>query len=419
LSLYLFYSTTTAQTKIEWSDTLSTFIKQHSDITLNAVELDLTVKQPLDHKDASAGYFHQRIFLRHSGFSHPVVMLTEGYAARPDRLSELTRWLDANQIIVEHRYFGESIPDSQDYRYLDIRQAAADLHRVKSLFDEIYSGKWLATGISKGGQTSMYYKRFYPDDTDAVVCYVAPLNFSATDPRIDRFLEQVGSKECRARIQSFQNSLLLNKSFLLPLFKKYTEQQSYTFDVLGVEKAYEYCVLEYPFAFWQWQMESCDDIPDSTSSLQLIMEHFMNVSSPVYFSDDGIARYEPFFHQALNEIGYYSYNLTPFADLLEQVTDGSFAFNAPPGTKPDFNPSVMRDVSDWILEYGDNMIFIYGESDPWSASAVELNGNTNSLLITKSGGSHTTRIRDLSKRDKMMIKDKLEKWLNLRIPHYE
>ena len=42
----------------------------------------------------------------------------------------LTNLLDANQIMVEHRYFGKSVPDSLDWNYLNIKQSAADHHRI-------------------------------------------------------------------------------------------------------------------------------------------------------------------------------------------------------------------------------------------------------------------------------------------------
>ena len=84
-----------------------------------------------------------------------------------------------NMIEVEHRYFGESIPFMQDdstitdetlnWDYMTARNEAADLHRVNQLFKKIYEGKWIATGISKGGQTAMLYRTFYPDDVWRII----------------------------------------------------------------------------------------------------------------------------------------------------------------------------------------------------------------------------------------------------------
>ena len=44
-------------------------------------KLVLFVNQQLDWKDASEGSFGQRVIIKHRGFDHPTVMVTEGYGA--------------------------------------------------------------------------------------------------------------------------------------------------------------------------------------------------------------------------------------------------------------------------------------------------------------------------------------------------
>ena len=69
----------------------------------------------------------------------------------------------------------------------------------------MYKGKWIATGISKGGQTTMFYRCFFPDDVDISVPYVAPLNRSVEDGRHEDFLQnKVSTKENRQRVLDFQ-----------------------------------------------------------------------------------------------------------------------------------------------------------------------------------------------------------------------
>ena len=41
--------------------------------------------------------------------------------------------------------------------------------------------------------TSVYHRRFYPDDVDATVAYVAPISFGAPDDRYIDFLANVGT----------------------------------------------------------------------------------------------------------------------------------------------------------------------------------------------------------------------------------
>jgi len=66
---------------------------------------------------------------------------------------EPTRLLDANQIIVEHRFFDDSRPSPADWTKLTIAQQAADDHRTVVALAQIYTGAWVNTGISKGGMT--------------------------------------------------------------------------------------------------------------------------------------------------------------------------------------------------------------------------------------------------------------------------
>ncbi|MDX1686021.1 MAG: S28 family serine protease, partial [Saprospiraceae bacterium] len=135
---------------------------------------DIRLNQPVDHNNPEAGEFQQRIYLYHKDYKKPVIFVTEGYDIK-DRKYELTDILDANQISVEYRFFGESAPDTLQWEYLTNKQAAEDLHRIRDMFGRIYKEEWVSTGISKGGTTTMMYKALYPGDVDASVNYVGPL----------------------------------------------------------------------------------------------------------------------------------------------------------------------------------------------------------------------------------------------------
>jgi hypothetical protein len=70
----------------------------------------VNVRQPIDHLNPSKGNFPQRVFVSHLSYDNPVVFITEGYgggyAAGKRYLDELCPLLKANQIFVEHRFFG-------------------------------------------------------------------------------------------------------------------------------------------------------------------------------------------------------------------------------------------------------------------------------------------------------------------------
>jgi len=160
---------------------------------------DWMIRQALDHSHPEKGSFYQWVQLRHRGFNRPVVMETHGYQMYRGK-NEPEQIMDANCIGVEYRFFGKSVPDTLKWEYLKIEQAAADLHEVNQLLRKIYNGKWFSTGISKGGQTTLFYKYFYPEDVDVAIPYVAPIDNALEDTRIYNFLDTIGTQIGRAHV---------------------------------------------------------------------------------------------------------------------------------------------------------------------------------------------------------------------------
>ncbi len=374
----------------------------------------LMIEQPLDHNNPEGEKFTQKVYLSHLDVNKPVVLSINGYSANKNRISELAKLLDANQIYVEHRFFGDSKPDNYDWNYLNIEQASADYHHIVALLKTIYHGKWISTGISKGGQTTIFYRYYYPNDVSASVPYVAPLNFSAQDPRVNDFLKNVGTKECRDKIFAFQKMLLANRDKLMPAFKKNAELKGYTFNLLGgIDLAYEYSILEYSFAFWQWQFVSCNEIPTRIDEPDKIMEHLNKVDCISFFSDESVNYFRPFFYQGLTEIGMYTYDTKPFGDLIKYAHNPSFKFTMPKGYEnAPFNEKLMRSINKWLQNDSKNFVFIYGGNDPWYSTGVRLiKGKTNDLMMVKKGGSHRTRIKSFTLDEQKQILDSLNRWI--------
>jgi hypothetical protein len=376
----------------------------------------LLIQQPVDHKTPNNKQFSQRVYLSHVGFDQPVVLITEGYgvdyAAHPNYVNELCPILNANQICVEHRYFNESTPEPVDWTNLTIYNAASDHHRIVEILKHIYAGKWVNTGISKGGQTTMYHRYFYPDDVDASVGYVCPLNFSIEDKRVYRFLEQLGDSMCRQEILNFQIEMLKNKQSYLPEFKRLAEKKNLTYN-MKIEKAFDLLVFEYSFAFWQWGNVDCNDITMEPDNPENMVNHLDKVTGIDWISDQGISKIFAFYYQAMSEIGFYGYNIEPIKEYTEFKSNPTFTFTVPDNMKVAYDPVPMQKVDHFIRHEANNMIFIYGETDPWSATAVDLTYNTNSIKIIKPGGSHTTRIGNLPEEQKKLVIETLKNWLEL------
>src|SRR6185436_7084690 len=98
-----------------------------------------------------------------------------------------------------------------DWSFLTVEQSAADFHAIAQSFHMLYKGAWVNTGASKGGMTSIYHRRFYPDDLDGTVAYVAPSSDGVADPRYDQFLDTVVPAECMAKVRAAQVDMLKNR----------------------------------------------------------------------------------------------------------------------------------------------------------------------------------------------------------------
>ena len=374
---------------------------------------ELHVKQPIDHDHPEKGYFYQRAFLSHRSFDAPMVIATEGYTRSSNRMYELTNYLNANQVDVEHRYFGTSIPKDKDYQYLNLKQATADLHHVRELLGQIYKQSWVSTGISKGGQTTIFYRYFYPDDVAASVPYVAPLNLELKEKRIYEFLSEVGTEECRDDIRKIQVELLEQREEVLPRLQWHAKGAGQEFTYISLEEAFEYAVLEYPFSFWQMGFD-CATIPDPKKvAIDEVLEHFMNVVGLSLYTDQAMEDYGSHYWQAGTEMGYYGFETEPFKKLLKKL-DGEPSAIFMPGKAPmTFEPTLVKKVYDWTQKEAEKMIYIYGATDTWTATGVPPSDEVkNALWFIMDGKDHgDARIRNMTDADRNKLLKTLNKWL--------
>ena len=371
--------------------------------------------QPLDHRHPEKGSFRQRVIVSHVGFDRPTVIVTEGYGAayalRSQYHEELSKLLNANMIFVEYRYFLESTPEPKDWQYLTAENSADDLHAITTAFKNIYPGKWIATGISKGGQTTLLYRTFYPDDVDISVPYVAPLCYGVEDGRHEPFLHKVSTPENRKIIEDFQLEALKRKATLLPRFEKYCTEKNYSFRA-PIEEIYDYSVLEYSFALWQWGTP-ISSIPATTASDDEIFSHLLAISEPGYFTAD--SPNASFFVQAARELGYYGYDVQPFKQYLsiQSSEDYLHRLMLPEELKDmPFDKTLSKKITKFLKKQDPKMIFIYGQNDPWTAAGVTwLKNKKNIHVFIQPNGSHLARISTLPEAEKAKVMELINEWL--------
>ncbi len=380
-----------------------------------AYELKFT--QPVDHNYPSGAQFTQRIFIGHAGFDRPMVLSTSGYTARGLGGAEPAMLLKANLIRVEHRYFGESVPDPLVWDNLTVWQAATDLHRIVEAFETLYPGKWVSTGHSKDGQTTIQFKAIYPDDIDVAIPYVAPLNTAKVDPRIYDFLENVGTEAERKKVYEYQIALFERKDEIMPIMKKMAEKANWTF-TMGIDRGYDLGVLEFPFAMWQYGQVKPLNLPDKEASIEELLKPFNQVNAIFYFSEPGIVGFLSHYYQAMNEMGYYGYDIEPYKKYLPDTTDITWDFTLTPyGIDTTFNPNTLAYLHDFVQNRGDKMLYIYGEYDTWTATGVtEIKGPADALVMIQPGGYHGARITAFPEDMQEKIYAKLEEWLGFTVP---
>ena len=419
LALYLLPLTAATQTALQ--DKLKA-ISQITEIkTLESKEFAekyvTYFTQPLDHDRPELGNFRQRVIVSHVGFDRPTVIVTEGYGAgyalSPRYREELSKMFNTNMIFVEYRYFLESTPEPRDWQYLTAKSSADDLHAVFEAFKKIYPGKWISTGISKGGQTTMLYRTFYPDDVDISVPYVGPLCYGVEDGRHEPFLRQVGTPEERKAIEDFQLEVLKRKATLLPRFEKHCAEKGYEF-FGSVEEIYDYSVLEYSFALWQWGTP-VNTIPACDADDDAIYKHFMAISEPSYFAKGG--GNESFFVQAARELGYYGYDIRPFKKYLSIKSSKGYLkkLMLPADAKHiKFDKTLSKKITKFLKKSDPKMVFIYGEIDPWSAAApmwLDTSKKKNMHMFVQPRGSHRARINTLPEEMKQEAISIIKSWL--------
>jgi len=391
-------------------------ISEKGDWQFRNLEVVLEFPQPVDHKNPDGPTFKQRVFIKHRDFSKPVVLHTRGYFARPGSKTELAKILDCNEVEVEHRYFRLSAPDSLEWQYLTIEQAAADFHAVVEYLKHFYKGKWISTGASKGGQTALYQEYFYPEDADVVVAYVAPINLAMEDERIPEYLaDSIGTPEARERMLICQRAILERRDEIMPLVMKDLGEKHAEF-AGDTNECFEYGVFETSFSWWQYKSGDYTQIPLPDASADDLFQFLKNGITFFYKLSDDI--FAPVNYQAYTEIGFYGYDTTPFKDLLKYVkTDwaSNRKFMVHKDWDVTYNPEPLQDVNDFLMREGNNIIYIYGEYDPWTATGVWPSPETNAIRVTKPAGNHGTKILSFQGEEREKLITALEKWLDVKI----
>ncbi|WP_250038316.1 S28 family serine protease [Paractinoplanes maris] len=376
----------------------------------------LTYRQPIDHKHPGQGTYEQRLTLLHRSLDAPVVLATSGYglAATPGPgRTEPTRLLDANQVSVEHRFFTPSRPSPADWSDLTIWQEASDEHRIVRALKSIYSTKWIQTGASKGGMTSVYHRRFYPNDIDGVVAYVAPNDsLNDLDGAYDRFFDTVGDAACRGALDGVQKEALKRRDRLVPRLAAQAAANGWTFTgTIGTaDRSFEMTVLDTVWAFWQYSSAAdCSQVPSSSATDDELYDWIDGVTGWSFYTDQGLEFYWPYYYQAATQLGWPSLRFEHLRGLRHHP--GLYTANSslPPELRRPHNPLPMIDVDLWVRTLSQRMMFVYGQNDPWGAERFTPSRRDSALYVAP-GANHGANISRLTAADAAEATATLRRW---------
>ncbi|GLZ37276.1 S28 family serine protease [Actinokineospora sp. NBRC 105648] len=375
----------------------------------------LTYKQPVDHRHPRGASFEQRFQLLHKDTARPMVLHTTGYNMSTNAFrSEPTRLVDGNQISVEQRFFTPSRPSPADWDDLDIWQAATDHHRIVAALKPVYPAKWISTGASKGGMTSVYHRRFYPGDVDGVVAYVAPNDVNnPADRAYDRFFATVGTDAaCRTRLEDVQREALKRRTALVAKYQAAATAAGWTFDkVLGsIDKAYEMTVLDTEWAFWQYSLQSdCPTVPAKTATDDELYAFIDTIAGFAFYADQGITPYAPYYYQAATQLGWPQPRFEHLRGLLRYP--GLYQANSslPKDLRSPHDPRAMIDVDKWVRSQGSQFLFVYGSNDPWGAEQF-VPSRRDSHLYVAPGANHGANIAALVPAERDAATATLQRW---------
>ncbi|KAB2884435.1 MAG: aminopeptidase [Kofleriaceae bacterium] len=331
--------------------------------------------------------------------------------------SQLTVLTNGNQLSMEHRYFAPSRPDPADWSKLTIEQAAGDQHRItQALKARIYRGKWLTTGASKGGMTSLFHRRFFPDDVDGTVAYVAPIDYpeDAVQSPTNRyivFLENVGTDPaCRQKLKDFQNTVLARREAM-----KTRMRSEAAFTILGEDRALDFAVVEMPFIFWQYGNQSrCASIPGAAATDAAVFGFLDDTAGVASYGDDSLTGFLAYYHQSATQLGYPAADESYLVGLQHPGEDTARAYIPAAIPTPAYDQgAAMRDVQTWIAASGERIMLIYGQNDPWTAGAVDLGAATDSYRYIAPNGNHGASITSLTDQEESDARETVLRWAGL------
>ena len=360
----------------------------------------VTFTQPIDHNNPAAGTFNQKAYLFYVGDDRPTVFYTNGYSLNKGSaetpFNDIAYNMNANLLMVEHRYFGSSKPANDPrWEYLTISQAAADNHAIIQALKPLLQKEWVSIGTSKDGLASIFLRYFYPDDVTVTTAFCSPVQTSLNNELASTYMqEESGTAEERAQMRAIMERMLENGeeglyARLLELMRANnisTEGWSYT--------SYVNDCMQFFFQFFCYETPSTRQLPaiDSPNDT-LILKIFNTTFKPERDEDEDYA----YSIQSAKQLGCYTQNFSRYANLLAGTSFDANILRR--------NPCNLKNEDLWLYDSYDNsemieirenfipnttcpILLVYSESDPWTGAKIDRINEQYSKMIINPLGIH-------------------------------
>lgn len=406
---------------------------------------------PLDWNDPSKGTFPLRTIFSYIDDNATNTFLCDGYfiydmdVSRFDFRRDLSWFYNTNEVQIEHRFYGESVPeglsiDSLDYwEYLTDENASEDFHFIITQFKRILTGKSMFTGSSKGGQLTHMQSYFHPEDADAFVSFVAPGGSEQDAPDFfDYIYTEIGdtaygkdkAKKYRDMVLDFQVEAIKNRDELAQRYYDRGVKDGCVFtDFTTPDILYDMAVLEFATITWQYYQDFDDIKKVLNNKGSKSSEHLDKILDILYENNPASiwahnSEYFAYYVQAATQNGEHEYDFSFLREALAKDGSGAklavtqdmekgllfrMVFTPEQYETFRFDPTIYNNMVKWSHETDSLVLMVYGQADVWySVRLPDVSDNENIHIFKL---PHTSHITSFERMDKDMANE-VEKLLD-------
>jgi hypothetical protein len=376
--------------------------------------------QALDHNNEEGEKFKQQVCILFRGFYRPTIYVTEGYMWRGFRDNrDLAHNINANIVVVERRNYGSS--QNQDWgkwNYQTAKQGSADLHAVYEALKPILKGKWMSSGTSKNGETSLFYAYHYPQDMTLAAAYCLPLILGLHDKRFGKYLmEEVGTEDARNMMKALIRRGLENAES--GIYQDVCKKMEADGKRVPIYTEYVFNLFETFFQLFQYDPSPAERIrrmQEMMDSNDVFVEKVIELIDDN--RDETFAAYWP---ECAKEFGMIDSGYDYFADLLDGT---SFDRNMvlPCLLKPEerhlvntYDGTLVNEInSNFVMNPSCPLLLYYVRDDPWTIGKPAMVGPMTKLIVNPIG-KHNSDLNDPAlcpPEIKQKVVDFVQKYLN-------